>query len=117
LSNRHRGNYLVAFTRIDVAQARILIETGNAAVVDVRDPASYEAGHIPGAEAVDQANVQSFVETADHSRPLIVCCYHGNMSQGAADYFSQHGFVETYSLDGGYEAWQVASLGEQLPRG
>ena len=106
----------MAYTRIDVAQARELIEQRNAAVVDVRDPASYEAGHIPGAEAVGEANVQTFVRTADRARPLIVCCYHGNMSQGAADYFNQHGFTDTYSLDGGYEAWQAASVGEQVPR-
>ena len=42
----------MAYTRIDVAQARELIKKSNATVVDVRDPASYEAGHIPGAKAV-----------------------------------------------------------------
>jgi len=98
----------MAFTRIDVARARELIEKSNAAVVDVRDAASYGAGHIPGAQAVDQATVQTFVDTADRSRPLIVCCYHGNLSQGAADYFNENGFTDTYSLDGGYEAWQAA---------
>jgi thiosulfate sulfurtransferase len=98
----------LAYTRIDVARARELIEQSNAAVVDVRDAASYGAGHIPGAEAGDPA---------DRSRPLIVCCYHGNMSQGAADYFNQKGFTETYSLDGGYEAWQAAPVGEEMLRG
>ena len=98
----------MAYKRIDVAQARELIEKSNAAVVDVRDPASYEAGHIPGAEAVNDTNAQVFVQTADRSRPLIVCCYHGNLSQGAADYFNENGFTDTYSLDGGYEAWQAA---------
>jgi len=97
----------MAFTRIDVAQAQELIEKRNAIVVDVRDPASYQAGHIPGAETVDQDNVQTFVQAADRSRPLIVCCYHGNLSQGAADYFNQNGFAETYSLDGGFTAWQT----------
>ncbi len=107
----------MAYTRIDVARARELMEKSNAAVVDVRDAASYGAGHIPGAEAVDQANVETFLDTADRSRPLIVCCYHGNMSQGAADYFNQKGFTETYSLDGGYEAWQAAPVGEEMLRG
>ena len=106
----------MAYTRIDVAQARELIEQHNAAVVDVRDPASYEAGHIPGAEAVGDANLQTFVQNADRARPLIVCCYHGNMSQGAADYFNEHGFSDTYSLDGGYEAWLAASPGERAPQ-
>ena len=70
-----------------------------------------------GAKAVNEANVQAFVQAADRFHPLIVCCYHGNLSQGAADYFNQNGFADTYSLDGGYEAWQTASVGEQIPRG
>ena len=99
----------MAYQRIDPAKARELISARNARVVDVRDGMSFEAGHIADAELIDQTNVRQFIDTADHTRPLIVCCYHGNMSQGAADYFNQQGFEETYSLDGGYEAWQATS--------
>lgn len=99
----------MAYRRIDVTRARELIEEGNAVVVDVRDVASYEAGHVPASESLNDSNVQTFVQTADRSRPLIVCCYHGNMSQGAADYFSENGFADTYSLDGGYDAWQATA--------
>ena len=95
----------MSYKRINVEEARELIERGNAVVVDVRDPDSYKAGHIPGAESVDDGNVRDFIERADFERPLIVSCYHGNMSQGAAEYFSTNGFKEAYSLDGGYEAW------------
>lgn len=94
------------FKRIGVAEARRLIEERNAQVVDVRDPDSYRAGHIPDAVSIDERNVQSFMDSADRVRPLIVCCYHGNMSQGAADYFGRNGFREAFSLDGGYEAWR-----------
>jgi thiosulfate sulfurtransferase len=94
------------FKRIDVAEARRLIDQENAQVVDVRDSDSYRAGHIADARSIDEQNVQSFIEEADRERPLIVCCYHGNMSQGAADYFGQNGFRQAYSLDGGYEAWR-----------
>ncbi len=100
----------MSYRRINVDQARELIEASRARVVDVRDPDSYKAGHIPGAESVDDMNVQAFIEGADLDRPLIVCCYHGNMSQGAAEYFNTNGFKETYSLDGGYEAWQTHSV-------
>lgn len=98
----------MSFVRINVEQARELIDKGGAQVVDVRDAASYQSGHIPGAEAIDQVNVEAFIKRADLARPLIVCCYHGNMSQGAAEYFSRSGFNQTYSLDGGYEAWHMS---------
>jgi thiosulfate sulfurtransferase len=95
------------YTRIGIEQARELIEKRNAHVIDVRDPASYQAGHIRDAESINDANVAAFIKGADLKRPLIVCCYHGNMSQSAADYLSRQGFEETYSLDGGYEAWKL----------
>lgn len=95
----------MSFKRINVREASELIDNRNAQVVDVRDQPTYQAGHIPGAQIVDDSNVQEFLRTGDFKRPVVVCCYHGNMSQGAADYFNRNGFEETYSLDGGYEAW------------
>ncbi len=100
----------MSYKRINVEEARELMAAHNARVADVRDPDSYKAGHVPGAESIDDMNVRAFIDGADLDRPLIVCCYHGNMSQGAAEYFSSNGFKETYSLDGGYEAWQSHSV-------
>lgn len=96
----------MSFERIEIEKAQDLIANRNAQVIDVRDPDSYEAGHIENAEHVNDNNIADFMEQPDFNRPLIVCCYHGNMSQGAADYFNEQGFKETYSLDGGYEGWK-----------
>ena len=96
----------MSYKRINVSEARELIDEASALIVDVRDPDSYRAGHMPGATLVNEANVREFIEEADFDRPLVVCCYHGNMSQDAAEYFNAHGFKQAYSVDGGYEAWQ-----------
>jgi thiosulfate sulfurtransferase len=50
--------------------------------------------------------MDEFLAVADKAKPLIVYCYHGNSSQGAANYFDGLGFKEVYSVDGGYEAWR-----------
>tara|TARA_R100001377_G_scaffold84973_1_gene69819 strand:- start:1395 stop:1700 length:306 start_codon:yes stop_codon:yes gene_type:complete len=94
----------MGFQRIDVEKARELIAQ-NALVVDIRDGHSFANGAMPGAVQVSGDNIESFVADNDKSRPLIVCCYHGNTSQGAAQYFTERGFKHSYSLDGGYEAW------------
>lgn len=98
------------FKRIDLQQARELLAR-NALVVDIRDAQSYADGAIPDAIHLDGENVEAFIANQDHSRPLIVCCYHGNTSQGAAGYFAQRGFEQTFSLDGGYEAWAASEEG------
>ncbi|MDA0711473.1 MAG: thiosulfate sulfurtransferase GlpE [bacterium] len=95
----------MGYKRISAAEAQELMQKNSAQVIDIRDPMSYQAGHIPDARLVGDQNIDEFLERADKLRPLIVCCYHGNMSQGAADYFHTRGFVSTFSLDGGFEAW------------
>ena len=98
----------MSYSRIDVTQARALMEQG-AVVVDIRDAHSYAAGCIPGAVHLHGGNIEQFLQECDFTRTLIVCCSHGNASQGAAAYLSDKGFVQACSLDGGYEAWAETS--------
>ena len=74
-------------------------------VVDIRDRESYQAGHIPGARLLNDETIEEFMSSADKTRPLVVCCYHGHSSQNAAEFLAQQKFTEVYSLDGGYTAW------------
>lgn len=100
----------MSFVRINVSQARELIAE-KAIVVDIRDAQSFASGSIADAVHISGDNVDEFISRSDLSTPLIVCCYHGNSSQSAAAYFSENGFLQTYSLDGGYEAWQESENG------
>jgi thiosulfate sulfurtransferase len=76
--------------------------------VDIRDPDSYRAAHIPGAVHLHDGNVQEFIETAEKHHEVIVYCYHGNSSLGAVAYFLENGFKNVASMSGGFEAWRQA---------
>ena len=93
------------FKEISAQKAQEMVEEDSANVVDIRDPGSYAAGHIPNALSLNDGNVKEYIESADKEKPLIVCCYHGNSSRGAAEYLSQQGFKEVYSMTGGFDAW------------
>jgi len=99
----------MAFQHISVSDFKLLCTQKTVNVVDIRDQASFDAGHIEGAFHLIESNSEAVLGVFDQADPLVVCCFHGNMSQGAADYFNRSGFDETYSLMGGYSAW-VASL-------
>lgn len=75
-------------------------------VVDIRDPMSYETGHITGSSRLDNVNLSTFIAEVDKTIPVVVVCYHGNSSQGAAAYLAEQGFETVYSLDGGFTEWQ-----------
>lgn len=93
------------FQRIPPERAQALREQG-AVVVDIRDPQSFALGHISGSHHLDNHSLADFIAKADFDKPLIVSCYHGNSSQGAAAYLAHQGFAEVYSLDGGFELWR-----------
>ncbi|SQH74654.1 thiosulfate:cyanide sulfurtransferase (rhodanese) [Shewanella benthica] len=77
-------------------------------IVDIRDAASFASGHVQGAINLNNENLASFVAEANMDQPVIVVCYHGISSQGAAEYLVEQGFDDVYSLDGGYQAWHQA---------
>lgn len=47
---------------IDVDEARRRLDAGDTLFMDVRDPRSYAAAHIPGALHVNDHNIESFLE-------------------------------------------------------
>ncbi|CAA0122625.1 Thiosulfate sulfurtransferase GlpE [Halioglobus japonicus] len=94
------------YKRISIDEAKVLIESGSVTIADVRAADAYSAGCIENAVHIHQETLEEFVASTAKDAPLILYCYHGNSSQSAADYFSEQGFEDVYSVDGGYEAWR-----------
>ena len=92
---------------ISIDEAKALIDAKEVTLVDVRDPQSFSENHIQNSINVQDQNIDDFLSNAKKDQPLIVYCYHGNTSQGAADYFCEIGFKEVYSIDGGFEEWRL----------
>lgn len=95
------------YARLACDDAFQMLLDGPVNIIDIRDEESYKAGHISDAVHMDNANIQAFIDNTDTSIPLIVCCYHGNMSQSAGSYLAEKGFSHVYSLDGGYAQWSA----------
>jgi len=93
------------FQRIDVGRAEILLSRSDPLVLDARDAGSFATSRINGAQPVSSANLGALIGATAKTRPILIYCYHGNASREYAQTFSDFGFSEVYSLDGGYEAW------------
>ena len=98
-------------TQIAPDAAHALYEAGTATFVDIRDPGSYEEGHIVGALHLTDDTVRDFVAKTPKDRAIVVCCYHGNMSRDAAAWLNEQGFTGALSLIGGFEHWRGAYPG------
>ncbi|WP_417616718.1 thiosulfate sulfurtransferase GlpE [Oceanisphaera sp.] len=94
------------FAHISVAEAEQLLSEGQARLVDIRDPQSFALAHVEQSFHLTNDSLVAFTNEVDYETPVIVMCYHGVSSQGAAQYLINQGFEEVYSLDGGFEAWR-----------
>ncbi|HVQ72657.1 MAG TPA: thiosulfate sulfurtransferase GlpE [Bradyrhizobium sp.] len=95
------------FQRIDVTGAETLLSRHDPLVLDARDAGSFATSRIDGAQPVSSANLGAVIAATAKTRPILIYCYHGNASREYAQTFSDFGFAEVYSLDGGYEAWRT----------
>ena len=114
-----------------VAEARSRIEEiapdqfatqGSGVVIDVREPAEYAQGHLPGAINLPRG----VLEFQIHAHPALACatnealampdrelflyCLTGGRSALAADSLQALGFTQVRSLAGGLTAWRNAGL-------
>ena len=90
----------------DVHKVNEWLKADSANILDIRDPMSFAMGHIPTATNLNEETTEEYFNTLDKEKTLVVCCYHGISSQGAAAQFMQMGFKDVHSMIGGFEAWQ-----------
>lgn len=95
--------------RVTPAEATHLINREDAVVVDVRDRAEYEAGHILGARNLPMARVESS-DLKRKDKPVIVYCQTGERAPKAAAALKKQGFERVVNLSGGLAAWKQAGL-------
>ena len=85
-----------------------LREQPQLSVVDVRRPAEWEAGHVPGAVNVPLDRLEREAARLDPARATVVICAGGYRSSAAASLLEQRGFRELSNVVGGTSAWLAA---------
>lgn len=96
----------MSYERISIDEGIEILQKPGAVLLDIRDPDSYNEGHVENAVHIDNSNITNFINSTDKSTSLVIYCYHGNMSQGMANHFIEEGFTSVFSVDGGYEQWR-----------
>ncbi|WP_438487517.1 MBL fold metallo-hydrolase [Streptomyces sp. S186] len=71
-------------------------------LIDVRNPAEYAAGALPGARNIPLAALADRLDELDPARAVILYCRSGNRSLIAAALLEAHGFTDVSDISGGY---------------
>jgi rhodanese-related sulfurtransferase len=78
-----------------------------AQVIDVRESYEHRAGHIPGSQNIEVAELTAAAAELDQSKPVVFYCRSGDRSTMPAEAFRASGW-DAYTLDGGLAAWVEA---------
>jgi rhodanese-related sulfurtransferase len=97
---------------ISTLQATLLINQQNALVLDVRDAAQYEGGHVLNSRHLPAGELEARASELEKykAKPLIVVCESGSRSDKAVSTLRKQGFGQVFSLSGGIGAWRQAGL-------
>lgn len=92
--------------------AHSLVNEQSVTVLDIRTPAEFSAGHIPGAINIDfqASQFESSLISLDKKKPYLMHCAAGGRSSRSLPVFRKLGFTSIYHLTTGYKGWEKAGL-------
>ena len=106
--HHHRGKGVLH--ELDAAQVHALLRSHQAVLIDVREPAEFEAEHIPGALLFPLSGFEPASLPVDGSKRITLQCGTGRRSALAAQQLLAGGSDEASHLAGGIKAWKEAGL-------
>lgn len=104
-----------AIPEIGIEQLEALRAQGRVAVLDVREPWEYRAGHVPEVIHIPMGQLVVRMGELPRDRPIMVICQSGHRSLGVTEYLQAQGFEGVASVAGGTGAW--ADSGREIETG
>jgi rhodanese-related sulfurtransferase len=97
---------------VNTLQATMLINKEDALILDVREPAEFNAGHILNARNIPLGELDKRAGELSKwkDKPIVVSCASGNRSGSAVGTLKKQGFTRAVNLAGGFGAWRQAGL-------
>ncbi|HDZ56412.1 MAG TPA: MBL fold metallo-hydrolase [Pseudomonas xinjiangensis] len=79
-------------------------------VLDVRSPAEFKGGHVPGAQHAYVAHLDSSLSELDSDKTIATYCGSGYRASIAASILKRSGFEKVVNVPGSWAAWKAADL-------
>ncbi len=84
-------------------------------LLDVRTPAEFATGGIPGAIHIPLAELRQRIGEIPRDRQVVLYCKVGHIAYNAARVLQAVGITDCHNLSGGYETWHIATTAGETP--
>ena len=97
---------------VKAKEAEKLVAQKNVVVLDVRTPAEFKEGHIPGATNIDfrAGDFEKRIGNLDKNKSYLVHCGSGGRSTQSLPILKKQQLNSVYHLDGGFTGWKKEGL-------
>jgi rhodanese-related sulfurtransferase len=85
-----------------------ILELGEAAIIDVREPSEYEAGHVEGAINIPIRTLAQSLDKVPTDKPVVLYCASGHRAGMATAALQSLGYGNVRAFPGGWKAWSEA---------
>ena len=105
-ANENMGKKEVTFPRV-VSNEELANKINNASIMilDVREPAEYAFGHIPGAVSIPLGQLEERLNELPQNKEIYVICRTGTRSGLAAQKLAEKGFSNVWNVVPGMSKW------------
>ena len=91
---------------VSVDEALRLWQAKEAILIDVRTPAEYREGHIPGVVNIPLAEIEKRLGEIPKDKKVVLICRTGNRSAQGTKFLRSKGFDNVFNSTGGMSTWK-----------
>ncbi|MCL7414553.1 MAG: rhodanese-like domain-containing protein [ANME-2 cluster archaeon] len=96
----------IEYTNVEVDEAKIMVDSGEYFLLDVRTQEEYDAGHIEGAVLIPYDELPDRLDEVPNDLPILVYCRTARRSAIASTTLTDNGYPDVYNMLGGIVDWE-----------
>ena len=91
---------------VSVDEALRLLQAKEGVLIDVRTPAEYREGHIPGVANIPLDELEKRLGEIPKDKKVVLICRTGNRSAHGTKFLRSKGFDNVFNSTGGMSTWK-----------
>ncbi|WP_406661144.1 rhodanese-like domain-containing protein [Methanolobus sp. ZRKC3] len=98
---------VLGFYNVKLPGAKLMLESGEFFVLDVRPASMFGTSHLKGAVNINNASLSGRMDEIPRDKKILLYCTIDLSSRNSGKKLIEAGFKEVYNMVGGFKAWNA----------